>query len=277
MSIKTYLKRGLYYVIKGQPINNTTAKIYTLAPQNHLVGKKIVITGGGRGLGLAMAKKFIEEGAEVLITGRNLETLKRSSEIIGCKFLKLDLQDVDKFHEFILTADGMLNGINCLVNNAGISLHENNFSEVTPESFDSQINTNFKGGFFLTKVFIELLKSRNEKGTILFTSSETGETVDERPYGWTKAAINSMVQGLAYKLAKDGFRINAIAPGVTASDMTGLKADGNIYYRNNIIERIYLPEEVAETACFLISDISNCINGQILYCNNGKTINARWK
>ena len=156
-------------------------------------------------------------------------------------------------------------------------MHETDYSKVTPDTFDRQINTNLRGGFFLTQRFIQFLKTKNEKGTILFTSSETGETVDERPYGWTKAAINSMVQGLAYKLAKEGFRINAVAPGITASDMTGLKADGNIYYTGNIIDRVYMPEEVAETACFLLSDASGCLNGQILVCNNGKTINTRWK
>ena len=86
-----------------------------------------------------------------------------------------------------------------------------------------------------------------------------------------------MVQGLAYKLAKEGFRINAIAPGITASDMTGIKAEGNLYYPNNIINRVYLASEVAEIACFLVSDLAAAINGQIINTNNGKTINARWK
>ena len=97
------------------------------------------------------------------------------------------------------------------------------------------------------------------------------------PYGFTKAAINSMVQGLAYLFISQGIRINAVAPGVTASDMTGLSSDGNLYLPYNATERVYLPEEVAETACFLLSDASGCISGQVIVCNNGKTINARWK
>ena len=108
-------------------------------------------------------------------------------------------------------------------------------------------------------------------------SSETGETVDIRPYGFTKAAINSMVQGLACLFIKDGIRVNAVAPGITASDMTGLKADGNLFLECNAINRVYLPEEVAETACFLLSDASGCISGQVIICNNGRTINSRWK
>ena len=75
----------------------------------------------------------------------------------------------------------------------------------------------------------------------------------------------------------DGYRINAVAPGVTVSDMVGKKDDDDLTYPGNATGRYYLPEEVAEIACFLLSDASNCLNGQILVCNEGKTINARWK
>ena len=187
------------------------------------------------------------------------------------------MQDVSSFDTFITTADGMLDGVDCLVNNAGISLHEQTFFDVTPESFDAQIATNLRGAFFLTQSFTRLLLAKGRKGNVLFVSSETGETVDIRPYGFTKAAINSMVQGLAYLFVSKGIRVNAVAPGITASDMTGYKADGNLYLPGNATDRIYLPEEVAETACFLLSDASGCISGQIVVCNNGKTINARWK
>lgn len=86
-----------------------------------------------------------------------------------------------------------------------------------------------------------------------------------------------MVQGLACLFVSEGIRVNAVAPGVTASDMTGIKAEGNLYLAGNALERVYLPEEIAETACFLLSDDSGCISGQIIVCNNGRTINARWK
>ena len=205
------------------------------------------------------------------------KALKETSEKIGCKYLILDVSKVETFVDFMSQADILLGGVNCLVNNAGISLHENTFFEVTPETFDKQVNTNFKGAFFLTQEFVKLIKANNRKGTILFTSSETGDTMDFRPYGFTKAAVNSMVQGLAYLFAKDNIRVNAVAPGVTASEMTGFSADGNLLFESNQTERIYLPEEVAETACFLLSEASGCVSGQIIVCNNAKTVNARWK
>lgn len=253
------------------------ANIYCLEPSHKLKGKKIVVTGGGRGLGYAMAKKFISEGATVLIAGRNEETLKRSAGELKCEYLVLDVQDVASFDTFITEADKKLGGVNCLVNNAGLSLHEPQFTDVTAESFDRQINTNLKGGFFMAQKFIQLLQKEKRSGSILFMSSETSHTADIRPYGLTKAAVNSLVKGLASMYASQGIRVNAVAPGITTSDMTGFKSDGNLYLKANATGRVYLPEEVAECASFLLSDCSGCVSGEILTCNNGKTINARWK
>lgn len=277
MSIKAYLKRGITYILKGIPQKNITASVYYTSPADKLKGKNIIVTGGGRGLGYSMARKFVEEGANVLIAGRNEETLKKSASQIGCQYLQLDIQRIESFDVFVEQADIMLGGINCLVNNAGISLHENTFFDVTPESFDAQFDTNLKGAFFLTQKVVALMQSNNRTGSVLFISSETGDTVDIRPYGLTKASVNSLVQGLAYLLVQENIRVNAVAPGITTSDMTGFKSDANLYLSLNTNERVYLPEEVAETACFLLSDISGCISGQIVVCNNARTINARWK
>lgn len=277
MSYKQYIKRGLKYILSGMPAQNVTANISYLQPNERLSGRKIIVTGGGKGLGAAMATKFVSEGAYVLISGRNEKTLKEKAQQIGCKYLTLDVQDTESLGKFIHDADRILGGVDCLVNNAGISLHEPTFFDVTPATFDAQIATNLRGGFFLTQSFTKLLLREKRKGNVLFVSSETGETVDIRPYGFTKAAINSMVQGLACLFVKDGIRVNAVAPGITASDMTGLKTDGNLYLECNATNRVYLPEEVAETACFLLSDASGCISGQVIVCNNGRTINPRWK
>lgn len=278
MEIKGRIKHFLSFLLHGEP-RPVYAEIKVLSSSEKLKGKRIAITGGGRGLGFAMAKKFKEEGADVLIAGRSKESLVKSAAEIGCKYLQLDVQKVTSFKDFMDKADTMLGGINCLVNNAGISLHENGFLEVSPEQYDAQFDTNLKGAFFLTQTFIEKCREDSTDCTknILFISSETSMTVDERPYGLTKAAMNSLIQGLAYRYVNEGFRINAVAPGVTVSDMVGVKTGGDLACDYNVTQRYYLPEEVAEIACFLLSDASNCLNGQILVCNEGKTINARWK
>ena len=277
MSLKQYIKRGVRYILKGTPVQHIQANITYTQAHERLKGRKIIVTGGGKGLGAAMAAKFVAEGATVLISGRNENALKETANKIGCKYLVLDIQDTAKLDNFITEADQLLGGVDSLVNNAGVSLHESTFFDVTPETFDTQIATNLRGGFFLTQSFTKLLLREKRKGNVLFISSETGETVDIRPYGFTKAAINSLVQGLACLFVDKNIRVNAVAPGVTASDMTGFKSDGDLFYQGNATKRIYLPEEVAETACFLLSDISGCISGQIIVCNNGKTINPRWK
>ena len=275
--MKHFLSRAKRFLFREEQAKRIIASISYLQPNNRLLGKRIIVTGGGSGIGFSMAKKFTEEGAIVLIAGRKEEVLKESARAIGCHYLVFDVQKVDTHFHFIKEAEIILGGLDCLVNNAGVSLHETDFTAVTPESFDIQINTNLKGPFFLTQQFVQFLVSKKTSGAILFISSETGETADERPYGWTKAAINSMVRGLAYRVAKSHIRVNAIAPGVTASNMTGFKEDGDLYNPNNPGGRIYLPDEIAEIACFLLSDISSSISGQIITCNNGNTINARWK
>lgn len=276
MSIKSKILHALSILLHGET-KPVYAKISYLQPNQQLAGKKIIITGGGRGLGASMAKKFIAEGANVLIAGRSEKTLKTYAEKIGCKYLTLDVSKPETFADFINKADELLGGVNTIVNNAGISLHEPTFFDVTPESFNAQVDTNLKGCFFLTQQFVRLILPRKQSGNVLFVSSETGDTMDFRPYGFTKAAVNSMVQGLAYLFRKDGIRVNAVAPGITASDMTGIKTDGDLFSNYYATGRFYLPEEVAETACFLLSDASGCVSGQIITCNNAQTVNARWK
>lgn len=270
------MKKFIKKLFKTTSIGPIT--INELLPTHKLIGKKIIITGGSRGIGKAMANKFVAEGADVLITGRNEETLKATAEKINCKHLVLDVTEVEKFPEFIAKAKEMLGGLDCLVNNAGISLHEPRFFDVTPESYDKQFDTNLKGAFFLTQGFIKALKVENKGGSVLFISSETGETADVRPYGLSKAAINSLARGLAHGLVNSHIRVNAIAPGKTATEMTGLtNYDGDLSNSGNNIGRFYLPEEIAETAAFLLSDASSCISGQIIACNNANTVNPRWK
>lgn len=279
MKLLIYLKRALWCIKNGPTVvKHTTADIHYLNPDNKLAGKKIIITGGGRGLGYAMAKKFVSEGADVLIAGRNEDLLAEKANELNCKYLKLDVQNSSEFDKFIEQAHKLLGGVNCLVNNAGISLHEGEIRNVTEEQFDSQISTNLKGGYFLAQKFIKYFEnSRQEYGNILFVSSERGFFTDDLPYGLTKAAVNSLIKGLAYRLVGNHIRVNGIAPGVTTSDMTGFKADGNLYAPWNTGERVYLPEEVAEVASFLLSDAANCLSGQILECNNGKTANTHWR
>lgn len=272
MKIKNVIKK-IFSLI--QPTTYLKANITYLSPNNRLKGKRVIITGGGRGLGASFAKKFVEEGAEVLITGRSVHKLEEMSKELGCKYLSFDVSDFANFDKFLSEANSILGGANVLINNAGISLHEGEIFNVTEEGFDKQFNTNLKASYFLAQKFIQMYELNGmTRGSVLFVSSERGTYVDDIPYGLTKAAINSLTQSLAKLLIKRDIRINAIAPGVTASEMTGREVGGNMYAPKYSTGRTYQPEEVAEVACFLVSDASSCLSGQILTCNNGDSANT---
>ena len=172
MSIRSVLKRGLRYIVSGVPNIIVRPQIFYSNSSGKLKGKKILLTGGSRGLGYAMAKKFVEEGAQVIITGRKLDTLKEASEQIGCKFIVFDVTDTNKYEDLIRKAEEELGGLNVLVNNAGISLHEPSFFDVTLESFDRQINTNLKSDVFLSQCFIKRMIEEKREVEELFAQQE---------------------------------------------------------------------------------------------------------
>ena len=277
--MKKALKRLFKWLLEGVPSYEITASISQISPSERLKGKKIIVTGGGRGLGFYMAQKFVEEGACVLISGRDLETLKvASSKMNGSPYLRFDMRNIEQIPFFLQEANRLLGGnIDCLVNNAGISLHESSFDAVSPEGFDNQFATNLRGPYFLSQAIIKYWEQNQIKNAnILFITSERGFYCDVIPYGLTKAAINSLTVGLARKYVIKGIRVNAIAPGVTASDMTGFDKEGNLYRENSCGKRVFLPEEVAEAATFLLSDASICISGEILPCNQGNHYRCDW-
>lgn len=275
MSLKQYLKRGIKYVVSGQPQVHTTAQIAMKCPNNMLADKRVLVTGGSKGIGYAMAKKFVEEGAKVVITGRKENVLKEAAEGIGCEYWCMDVSDTVSVREQYAEVDKKIGGFNCLVNNAGISLHESSFLVVTEEQFDSQFSINLKGGYFLTQLFVNTCKdARRDNCKVIFISSQRGSFVDDIPYGLTKATINSLVQGLAYDLIGLGIRVYGLAPGATLTDLIGEDTQGNLHYDINRSKRLYLPEEVAEVALFLFTDMANCLSGNILVCDEGRSINS---
>jgi NAD(P)-dependent dehydrogenase (short-subunit alcohol dehydrogenase family) len=269
------MKRALRYIIKGVPNVTITANVKVNHSGNTLLGKHILITGGSQGIGFSIAKKCVNEGAVVLICGRNTSRLLQAQKELGgeqyCKAISFDISDVENTERFLLDCyDKSNDHIDCLVNNAGVSLHEEDFSHVTIDGFDKQFNTNFKGSYFLTKHYLEQQKKRNsiQNTNILFISSERGSFHTDIPYGLTKAMINSLVGGLNNRLAAEGLRVNALAPGVTVSEMTGRGID-DLTYKGNPCGRVFLPEEMAEVAVFLLSDYSKCISGEVVHCDYG--------
>ena len=277
--MKNEIKRVIQYILHGIPTHKITANIYQLAPSGALKGKRIMITGGSKGLGFYIAQKCIAEGANVLITGRNETTLKvASSNLNNCKYLVFDISQISKIPFFFQKAQILLGGtIDCLVNNAGISLHEGNYRNVTPNSFDLQLSINLKAPYFISQEYLNQIELNGlNNGSIIFITSERGLYGDDIPYGLIKASINKLTQGLARRVLNKGIRVNAVAPGVTASEMTGYEREGNLYRPQACGKRVFLPEEVAETVCFLLSDAAKCISGEIIACDQGNYLISDW-
>lgn len=275
---KGFIKRIANWLFLGIPTYNIKVEVKPNTTGNQLHNKNILITGGSRGIGFAIAKKCIEEGANVIICGRNIDHLKNAQNELGdkCKIIEFDIKCVEQIPGFLDKAfSAFENKIDCLVNNAGISYHEGSFRNVTVKGFEEQFDVNFKASYFMAKFFIERIESISQSScesniNILFISSERGNSCEDIPYGLSKATINSLVGSLAKRLGSKGFRVNGIAPGVTASDMTGNKIDGNYYSETSPNNRIFHPAEMAEVAAFLLSDASSCISGEIIHCDAGK-------
>lgn len=275
MGAKLYLKRAANYVIKGHKPELVRAEIIQGHMNNCLKNKAILITGGSRGIGKHIAKRMIDEGAEVIITGRSEKILRATAKELGkmCHAMVFDVTKLDEGEGFIEDIYQKYGKIDCLVNNAGISYHEKDFLEVSEQGFREQFETNLLGGYFLTQNYLrKYLEIGQRHGNVIFMSSERSDYNDVIPYGLSKAAINNLVRGLSRDFYKRGIRVNAVAPGVTTTGMTGRNRDDNLYNPGSNSGRYFLPEEVAEVVIWLASDFSNCVSGEIVHTNAGNHI-----
>lgn len=268
--MKKRIKNAIKYIIKGIPEYKIETKIASFDNENYLKDRIVLITGGSKGIGLSIAKKIINSGGKVIITSRNQEELNKVQKELGnkCYAIKHDISNI-KENDYVLSeATKHFGVIDSLINNAGISLHENNFMDVTEESFDSNMNINLKGTYFMTQSFIKYYEKHNIKnGKIIIMCSETAGQPSFRPYGLSKAALVSFTKWLAQNYILKGIRINAIAPGVTETAMTNHYTKGNKVNLDAIGKRTLNTFEIAEVCAFLLSDASNCISGQVIACN----------
>jgi 3-oxoacyl-[acyl-carrier protein] reductase len=264
--IKAVYRRGGYI----------SYQIATVSRSELLKGKNILITGGSSGIGRSLAKRCIEEGANVVITGRNEAKLKLTLSELGSDSLKSIVWDVghtENVQDKLEQAIGLLDGkLHMLVNNAGV-LSGESFPNVSEEGWDATYQVNSKGLFFLTQAVCTrwLSEERTELRKIMNISSQGAFVGATYPYRMTKWDIAGLTQGLGLKLAEHGILVNGIAPGVIATDMQPdcVHHGDNLFYSDNPISRFALPEEVAELAIFMLSDAANFFVGQTIICDGG--------
>lgn len=239
-----------------------------------LKGKKVIITGGSDGLGMAMAKKFISAGAEVLITGRKQEKLQAAVSAVASErlhILQWDVSDMKNMDKCLHSAIKQLGGVNVFINNAAFVTNSYGFSE---DHFDKTIATNVKAVYFLCHKVAELMKSQNGQsgGKILNISSVSSYESSTNSYFLSKRAVNAITEGFAKAYAPYNIIVNAIAPGYCNSNFNKVDSAENVYREEPVIKRIIFPEEIADLATFLVSDAANGIVGQTILSDGGSML-----
>lgn len=239
-----------------------------------LKGKTAVVTGGTRGIGFAVVKKFLENGANVAVLGSRQETVDKALEelkkegfdenkIIGCCPSLSDAEAVTKAFEEVKEKFGALD---ILVNNAGISARER-LEEYKVEDFEKIMNLNVNAVFRCAKAAAAIMKAQGG-GVILNTSSMVSLYGQPSGCGYpaSKFAVNGMTKSLARELGKDNIRVNAVAPGITRTDMVAALPEEMIkpLIATIPIGRIGEPEDVANAFLFLASDMASYVTGEIL-------------
>lgn len=238
-----------------------------------LQNKVAIITGGSRGIGFATADKFLKEGATVILTASSQESantavalLKKkhpNSIVAGISPNLANLKSVqDAFHE-VTSKYGC---VDILVNNAGVS-ESTPFTEYTEETYDKVMDLNVKGVFNATRAASECMIARGN-GVILSTSSMV--SISGQPSGFaypaSKFAVNGLTVSLARELGPKGIRVNAVAPGITETDMMKAVPDEVIQpmIRQIPLRRLGKPEDIANAFVFLASDEASYITGVVL-------------
>jgi NAD(P)-dependent dehydrogenase (short-subunit alcohol dehydrogenase family) len=242
-----------------------------------LTGKVAVVTGGNSGIGLATAKRFREEGAQVVISGRDQKTLDEAVKVIGDGVVAVrgdvsKLGDLDKLYK---TVSDKFGKIDVLFANAGIA----KFAAVADSGealFDEQFDVNVKGVYFTIQKALPLL---NDGASIIINSSVVNETgmANGSVYAATKAAVRSFARTLTGELVDRGIRVNVVSPGPIVTPIfgrTGLSKEQVDEFAKGVVARVPMkrfgqPEEVASTVLFLATPESSYITGVDINVDGG--------
>jgi 3-oxoacyl-[acyl-carrier protein] reductase len=234
--------------------------------------KNIIITGASGGIGNSIVEKFNECGANILATGTRIEKLEElKNKFNNIKILKFDISQSEKIEEFIENASNELGGLDCIINNAGIT-QDNLAIRMSLEEWKNVLNINLTSTFLMSKFAIKKML-KNKKGKIVNITSVVGHTgnLGQANYTASKAGIVAMSKSLAIEYARKNININCISPGFIKTAMTD-KIDEK--FKDVIISkipsgRLGIPEDIANAVLFLASAKSDYINGETLHVNGG--------
>lgn len=237
----------------------------------NLKNKVVIITGGTRGIGLETARAFCQIGAKVIIFGSREQTVNNAVKLLKEEQYNLkgyypNLNNYDEIQDVINEIYKEYGKIDILINNAGISANKK-IEDTTSEEFSNIININVNSMFNVTKAVVPFMKEKNN-GVILNTSSMVSIYGQPSGLGYptSKFAVNGFTKSLARELAQYNIRVNAVAPGITKTDMVS-SLPSNIV--DSLIKTIPLgrigePRDIANAFMFLASDMASYITGVIL-------------
>jgi NAD(P)-dependent dehydrogenase (short-subunit alcohol dehydrogenase family) len=242
--------------------------------------KKIaIITGGGSGIGLAIAEKFTVNGIHTVIVGRDEAKLTKAKEKLGtlCYPMTCDVSALSIIPSFIDKVVSQFGQIDILVNNAGINMKKD-FTEVTDEEFQQVITTNLSSVFAMSREVVKQMLLKGS-GSIIHISSMAAQYGLPRviAYSASKTAIDGMTRAMAVELSPKGIRVNAIAPGFIETDMTAKALNTDPERKQKVFGRTPMgymgqPADIGDAALFLASDAAKYITGVVLPVDGGNSI-----
>ena len=237
-----------------------------------LENKKIIVTGASGGIGNSIVQKLNECGANILASGTRVEKLEElKNKFKNVKILKFDISQNEKIEEFIENASKELGGLDCIVNNAGIT-QDNLAIRMNLEEWKKVVDLNLTSTFLMSKFAVKKML-KNKKGKIINITSVVGHTgnLGQANYTASKAGVIAMSKSLAIEYAKKNINVNCISPGFIKTAMTD-KIDEK--FKEAIISKIPSarlgePQDIANAVIFLASCQSDYINGETLHVNGG--------
>lgn len=236
-----------------------------------LENKIAVITGGTRGIGLETVRVFANNKAQVILFGSRKETVEKALKTLEDEGIKVegyypDLNNIDEINEVIKEIVDKYNHIDILVNNAGISANKS-IIDTTSEEFERIMDINVNAMFNMTKAVVPFMKEK-QSGVILNTSSMVSLYGQPSGVGYpaSKFAVNGLTKSLARELGPDHIRVNAVAPGITNTDMVASLPKEMIepLIKTIPLGRIGEARDIANAFLFLASDMASYVTGTIL-------------
>ena len=241
--------------------------------------KVAIVTGGGSGIGLAIAKEFVENGIYTIVIGRDKQKLEKTKSSLGelCETISFDLGELALIPALVTEIYQKHGHIDILVNNAGINMKKE-FAEVTDEEFQRIVHTNVFSVFSMSREVVKHMLPQGS-GCIINISSMAAQYGIPKVIAYTasKTALDGMTRAMAVDLSPKGIRVNSIAPGFIATDMSAKALDSEPERKQKVLSRTpmgYLgePADIGKTALFLTSDAAKYITGVILPVDGGNSI-----